>query len=190
MPATVFADQFTMQRLRIPTVPGFEEILALLRAWVSSLPAGSFPDGMILLGDHDNPSGQEWLLDDPLVAEIVRNTTRGWGGDAFGGTPGLGEALAQASRPPGEPGAAVRSAFSRVLRNGLGPDGDGARRRRRVTETAPSGMGALPNRATAAGTRSSVSESQACSGRSMRRRTGGSSRPSRPPTSTSTSPVP
>ena len=90
-PDTVFGDPLRLRVLRIPTVPGFEEILALLQRWIASLPEGDDGDGsVVLLGDHDDPDGQERLLDDPLIDEIVRRTTSGWDDGVTGCIPGLG----------------------------------------------------------------------------------------------------
>ena len=147
VPETVFGDPWRMQALQIPTVPGFEEILALLRAgsWRRLGRRDGGADDVVLLGDHDDPAGQERLLEDPLIGEIVRRTTGGWDGGVTGGSPGLGEALASARRGTADPGAAVRAAFARVLRNALGPAGAFGHRRVRIPEVTPFGLGVLPN---------------------------------------------
>ncbi len=143
---TAFCDPRQMRALRLPMVPGFEEILELLRAWIASRPAcRGAGESVVLLGDHDDPDGQERLLDDPLVNEIVRRTTGSWDDGVAGGSPGLGAALARARRGTADPGVAVRAAFARVLRNALGPAGPRGSRRLRAPEIAPSGSGVLPN---------------------------------------------
>jgi hypothetical protein len=136
-------------------MPTYGEILALIeKAAKQEEPApsesGEPAEGSLhepfLLGDHEDPEGEERVMEDPVFGEIVREMVASWPpppipiqGRDSGRAPGSWtEALER-------PGKATRRAFAAVLRRVLVRGSAAAARRERRVVSLPGGFGPLPN---------------------------------------------
>jgi hypothetical protein len=128
--------------------PLYEEILALLKEdqkQRNERGEGGQPTP-VLLGDHESDDGQEDVLDDPFMGEVMRRVVGNWPAPPFAtrkrGDTAVFTDWVSAIGPATEE---ARRAFSRILQRALGPRAGKQRRKARIELPGMTGSSVLPN---------------------------------------------